>query len=134
MSYFIGELDLRVKDDAGDLWELLQPFGFDSDKLGLVVVPAGFVSDLASVPRLPFAYMVVGGRGKKAAVLHDWCYSSQFCTRAEADDLFAEALKASGYGATVRGLMWAGVRAGGWAAWDRPNVPQAPDVQELMAP
>lgn len=132
MSRFLGEVDLRIVDDPGGLFAVINDFAFLSDSLGLVQIPAGFITDLASVPRLPFAYLVVGGKGKKAAVVHDWAYSTRFCTRKEADDLFAEALEASGYGSAVQFLMWSGVRVGGWVPWSRPNVPQEPEVAALM--
>lgn len=132
MSSFIGEVDLRILDDPGELFAVINDFAFQSDSLGLIPVPAGFVTDLASVPRLPFAYLIVGGKGKKAAVVHDWLYSTRKCTRAQADEVFREALAASGYGGAVQGLMWSGVRVGGWVPWSRPNVPQEPEVAALM--
>ena len=38
----------------------------------LIIVPAGFVCDLASVPRLPIIFAMCGDTAKYAAVLHDY--------------------------------------------------------------
>ncbi|MHB1125252.1 MAG: DUF1353 domain-containing protein [Ramlibacter sp.] len=126
---FIGDVDLRILDDPGNLFRVLGDFQFVSAVAGCVIfVPAGFVTDLASVPRLPFAYLVVGGKGKKAAVVHDLLYTTRRFSREVADAVFREALLASGYSHVVAGIMYAGVRAGGWVGWRRPNVPQPDHV------
>jgi hypothetical protein len=52
-------------------FKLLQPFEF-----GEYVVPAGFDTDLDSVPRIPVFYMVFKGRTRAAAVVHDYLYST----------------------------------------------------------
>lgn len=57
-----------------------------------IQIPEGFRTDLASVPRfLPLAYAMFGGRGRKAAVLHDYLCRQGF-DRAFADDVFWGAL------------------------------------------
>lgn len=135
MSYFIGDLDTRLVDELQDRHKLLAPFGFYSEHVGLhITVPRGFVTDFASVPRIIGAWLLYGGKGKRAAVIHDWLYSTQMFTRSVCDAIFEEALKTSGYKAWEVGGMYAGVRMGGWVAWDRRNVPQDADVQELMLP
>jgi hypothetical protein len=109
---YLTELDLRVVP-AG--WMLLLPFeaklhrGNEEEWL---VVPAGFVTDGASVPRLPFTYALFGGRARKAATLHDYCYSRRR-DRAEADAIFLAAMEQE-ESRFVRGFMYAGVRVGGW--------------------
>lgn len=134
---YLTDLDCRLVDEARDLHRLLAPFVFESAIVGRVEVPAGFLTDFASVPRLPFAYVVVGGKGKRAAVIHDWLYSGglvngQPVDRKTADRVFAEALKASGYGFLVENLMYAGVRVGGGSRFEAPNVPQPPHVAAEM--
>jgi hypothetical protein len=88
-------------------------------------IPAEFITDLASVPRLPFAYLLTGDRARGPAVVHDWLYQSpSWGDRALADAIFDEAMGVDqpeiGYeaeDAVIRGLMYSGVRAGGWKAW-----------------
>jgi hypothetical protein len=134
MSRFLTPLDIREKDEFEGTFELLAPLVYISDLLDdVITVPAGFITDFASVPRLPFAYLVVGGKGNKAAVVHDWLYSGGLTvTREQADKVFAEALAASGYGALVRGLMYSGVRLGGASHWEGPNQPQPAHVAIQM--
>jgi len=38
------------------------------------IVPEGFLTDYASVPRIPFAYMLFGGKYNKTGTLHDAMY------------------------------------------------------------
>lgn len=134
MSHFVTDLDSRDIDEVAGLFQLLAPLVYCSDLLHeMIIVPEGFVSDGASVPRLPFAYMVVGGKGKRAAVVHDWAYSGGLpVSREVADNVFAEALRSCGYNALVVGLMFAGVRLGGWWGWGLPNQPQPAHVAAQM--
>jgi len=80
---------------------------------GLITVPAGFPTDGASVPRLPFIYWFFGNTAKHAAVLHDFLYSSGLVPRAVADAIFREAMESMGLGWIHRNSMWAGVRVFG---------------------
>ena len=103
---------LRVERVAGSRdWVLTSELAFSSAVLDrLIIVPIGFVTDFASVPRLPFAYLLFGGVADEAAVVHDFLYSTGACSRKLADDVFAEASKACGVAAWRRGPMWLGVR------------------------
>jgi hypothetical protein len=40
------------------------------------IVPQGFVTDYCSVPRVPFAYMLFGGKYNRTGVLHDALYGN----------------------------------------------------------
>jgi len=93
---------------------LLAPLAFSSNLLDrLVIVPEGYVTDFASVPRAPFTYWLFGGIGDEAAVVHDFAYETGFVPRDVADDLYLEALEACGVPAWRRRSMWAAVRAFG---------------------
>ena len=84
-------------------------------------VPAGFTTDLASVPTwLPLFLRYLFRdqlRTAWAAILHDWLYTEQKLPRATCDALFYEALIASGETGVGAWAMWLGVRAGGWRSW-----------------
>lgn len=89
---------------------------------GEITVPAGFVTDFDSVPRLPLAYWLAKGRTILGAVVHDWLYSAQAIAgiridRRLADRVFLEAMEDEGVGRLARRTIWAGVRAGGWRRW-----------------
>jgi hypothetical protein len=127
------ETPLKVAQVGKGHWRLDADLVFFSEAIGYVVVPEGFVTDFASVPRIPFAYMLTGGKASSASVIHDYLYSTQGVSRATADAVFYEAIRVEGHSRFTASLMWLGVRVGGWWAWDKPNVPQSPDVQERMA-
>ncbi|GAB1388984.1 MAG: hypothetical protein AMXMBFR78_33920 [Rubrivivax sp.] len=78
------------------------------------VVPAGFLTDFASIPRV--LWSLIGhpaGRYAQAAVLHDWLLEQPAVPRAEADRVFLEAMAVLGVPRLQRWLMWAAVRAWG---------------------
>jgi hypothetical protein len=113
---FRSELTLREADDNVDdgQWVVCVSLVFASLVAGMVItVPAGFRTDLASVPRLPLIYWLCGGRANKPATLHDYLYSTGLVPRAIADAIFLEAMAAVGVPRVYRLLMWAGVRVGG---------------------
>lgn len=83
-----------------------------------IVIPEGFETDLASVPRVPVVYLSVGGRGHKAAVLHDWLYYKALFPRITCDQYFYHALRESGVGYIHAKAMYLGVRMGGGAYYD----------------
>lgn len=81
-----------------------------------VTVPRGFITDLASIPRLFRNILDVNGRSRRAAVLHDWLYCVQSTTREEADLLFLQALQAEQVG-WLSHVYYRAVRLGGRRAW-----------------
>lgn len=133
MSQFTTPLRTELIDELDDIHELLAPLVYESNLLGTVTVPAGFRTDFASVPRMVGAYLMFGGKGKRAAVIHDWAYSGGLnVDRETADLIFREALQASGYGALTVWAMYQGVRFGGEPHFNAPNVPQTPHVVAAM--
>lgn len=138
VARWLSTLRAEEVDEIAGIDRLLAPLGYYSALLGCEVwAPADFLTDYASVPRLPLAYLVVGGKGRKAAVIHDWLYSGGLVngrrlSRKECDMVLAEALKATGYGAIVEKLMYGGVRFGGSSHFEQDNVPQLPHVEALM--
>lgn len=114
---FRTELEVKALDGKPDIWQVMAPLIW-SDFRGVVTVPAGFITDLASIPDVLKGIMDVNGRSRRAAVIHDWLYASQPCTRAVADDTLRSALIADGETPFRAGAYYWGVRIGGWAAWD----------------
>lgn len=77
-----------------------------------IIVPAGFQSDLASVPRLFWAIVPPYGKHLEASIMHDYlCYSGW--SRAKADREFLHAMKRAGVKRWRRMVMFWAVRA--WA-------------------
>lgn len=113
-SEFLTKLrDERVSLGTKDR-VLLAPLVYYSALLvDLVIVPADFVTDYASVPRAPLTYWLFGGIGDEAAVVHDFLYEEGKVLRNIADDVYLEALGAMGIPEWQRGPMWAAVRVFG---------------------
>lgn len=82
------------------------------------VVPKGFITDFASVPRLPLMYWLAGDTAHMSAVLHDYlctAYYPQMMSWRGAADLFREAMIAEGVPAWRRWVMYWAVRLFGEA-------------------
>jgi hypothetical protein len=115
MGKFLSTLAVeQVNPDQGT-WRLTQPLSFHSIFAGVLTVPAGFVTDFASVPRIPIIFDVLGDKGQAAATLHDWLYAKPHPleTRERADEVLKEALIAQGMDDAEASLMFLGVRLGG---------------------
>lgn len=96
----------------GRAWELRTDLVY-WHREGCIVVPRGFRTDLDSVPRLPFGYLLFKGRSVRAPIVHDWLYYSQ-SGRAYADRVFLDAMADAGVPAWQRYPIYWAVRAGGW--------------------
>lgn len=120
MSRFVTRLMMQAADDKDDgLWQLIQPFVYQSDVAGMIItVPVDFQTDLSSVPRIPIVYWLTGGRASEAAVIHDFAYTTHFVSRRIADHILLEASEVSGVPRWARLLMFYGVRAFGWSHWN----------------
>lgn len=116
---FIGHTDVRILDKPGKFM-LVTCLKYRAADGRMYIVPAGFVTDLASIPRLMRWLFNVNGRSRLPAILHDWLYRSGIYSRAEADALFKEACLAAGVWWGERYSLWLGVRIGGWAFY-RPS-------------
>lgn len=116
MNEFIT--DLCVLQVAENTWKLKSPLMYRSKLYGGIVnVPEGFVTDFASVPRVPLAYLVAGNTAHKAAVVHDFLYQTQPCRRETCDKIFLEAMAAIGVPLWRRRIMYRAVRSFGWIPW-----------------
>jgi len=98
-----------------------------------IVVPSGFVTDFASIPTV-FASFGLGPNGlySKAAIVHDYLYWSQGCTRQQSDNLLMIAMKESLVGTVNRDLIYEGVRAGGQSAWDGNSRERAAGMPRII--
>lgn len=147
---FDGKLVLVLLDNkvapaikAGrSLWGLQRDLSYrtgeSNDK---ITVPAGFVTDLASIPRWCWIILPPDGPWVKAAIIHDFLYATSGkghwkrrtdgraraapYSRKEADAIFKEALENRGVDKFRRSILWAAVRIGGAKGWGADDTRRA---------
>jgi len=103
----------------GKNWQLLEDLVFVVGSSGdRMIVPAGFVTDFASVPAWLQGFISPLGPNLLPAVVHDYLYWNQSCTRAEADSIFLLAMEEMGVSDAARLAMYLGARHFGQQAWD----------------
>jgi len=122
MSSFTTPLVVTPLDN-GKQWKLTRAFTYhigEETSKEKIVVPIGFITDFASVPRLLWPLIPSFGRYGKAAVLHDYLYSIQYKnSRSTCDDIFYEAMSVLDVKWWRKRLIYRGVRIGGWVAWNK---------------
>lgn len=98
MSSFTSPAILEVLDNY--CFRVVDPFQFYRGEAvkpeSTYTVPAGFVTDLASVPRILWTLLPPHGRYAKAAILHDYLLTlsrKRQLSRYEADIIFYEAMR-----------------------------------------
>jgi hypothetical protein len=124
---FLTPLRLEWVADGSGQKVVIEPLVYRSEVAQQTfTVPAGFRTDLASVPRLPLAFWLFGAVADEAAVVHDYLYSERLVSRKMADEVLAEAMKATGVTWWRRGPMWLGVRLFGGERWED-AAPVVPD-------
>lgn len=121
---------LVVRENGDGTWTLVEPLVHESPA-GSFVVPAGFVTDFASVPRILWSVIAPTGAHSRAAVIHDFLYAAKPpvsynkdgvtvrmpLARSQADTAFYEAMLADGVPPSRAWVMWAAVRLFGWKPW-----------------
>jgi hypothetical protein len=121
---FLKNDELKVRYIDGKRWELLEDFAYEHKGV-LIEVPAGFITDFASIPRILWSWMPPVGKGfGKAGVIHDWLYfhghlKGEDITRQYADEVLRDACRDLGTNRVRRNIIYAGVRAGGWVPWNK---------------
>lgn len=120
--------DVAQFSDAGmrgdsRIFRLTAPFLYISS-FGIITVPAGFLTDGASVPRIFWNIFSPFGSYFPAALIHDYLYSkasypSWVISRADSDEIFLAAMKDVGVGWFTRRIIYRAVRLGGWASYKK---------------
>jgi hypothetical protein len=113
VPFLPGSLTVRRVD--AHRWQLVDDLVYEGRR-DRFVVPAGFRTDFASVPR-PVTWLVPRfGAYTLAAILHDWLVTEGLrtgvVTARDADGIFRRVMRESGVPVLRRWLMWAGVRWG----------------------
>lgn len=111
MSSFTTPADLRMHSTYR--WELLSEFDYyvgGNPSISVIRVPAGTITDLASVPRLLWVIFPPHGEYAKAAIVHDYLYDQAIGTKSWADGVFLEAMTVLGVVRWRRTVMYWAVR------------------------
>jgi hypothetical protein len=100
--------------DDNKFWVTVEPLeytiGSTSDR---IVVSEGFVTDFASIPQSLWSLgLSPHGQYSRAAVIHDYLYWAQACTREQLDWLLLIAMKESNVGGFGEFLVYQGVDKG----------------------
>lgn len=110
MSQFTTPAILEMLDHY--LWRVHEPFEFylSDDNSDVISVPAGFVTDLATVPRIFWTLLPPDGKYAKAAIIHDYLYDNALRTKKEADLIFLDGMTVLGVPKWKRTIMYWAVR------------------------
>jgi uncharacterized protein DUF1353 len=87
----------------------------------VIVVPRGFVTDFASIPKplqVLRGVLPTTDRFGTAALIHDYLYWRQDCTREQSDNIMEIAMMETGIPLLERKIIREGVRQFGQSAWD----------------
>lgn len=100
-------------------WRLRAPWRMrhaDTD----LIIPPGFVTDLASIPKLARSLVQQGDRRTWGpSIEHDYRYYYQIGPRRTADSAFRQRLRQNGISIAKSWMMWLAVRLGGYRAWSK---------------
>ena len=122
MSIFTSKLILWPLS-GGKKWQLVETFGFwTGQSVGqgeYIEVPAGFVTDFATVPRVFWFVIPPWGRYGKAAVLHDYLYAQQRSSRKRCDRIFKHAMKILSVPRWKVFLIYNSVKLFGWISYNK---------------
>jgi hypothetical protein len=82
-----------------------------------VKIPIGFVTDLASIPRVFWSLLPPQARYTYPAIVHDYLYWEQPCDRDTADRVLRLAMEEVEVGKVTALTIYEAVRIGGASAW-----------------
>jgi hypothetical protein len=83
-----------------------------------VEVPKGFVTDLASIPRLFWSWLRPDGEYAYAAIVHDYLYWTQVRTRLMSDEILKSSMEDFHVDKLTIQTIYDAVRAFGESAWN----------------
>jgi hypothetical protein len=94
---------------------LIYRIGISQDSL---TVPVGFVTDLASIPPALQSFIQQNGPSLLPAVVHDYLYWKQTCTREQSDQILLLAMIEHAVPEAQRFAIYQAVHFAGMFAWD----------------
>ena len=106
----------------------------DKESKEIILVPKGFITNFASVPRFFWSIIPPWGKYGKAAVIHDYLYYTKKYTRKRADEIFLEGMEVLGVSLWKRQVMYWAVRifAKSYYGGDRLTKEPEKDIDEEL--
>jgi hypothetical protein len=121
---------------ADPMYFLLRPIRWEpnSDQKGYepVTVPAGFVTDFASIPRIFWSLLRPDGQYTYPAIVHDYLYWTQNSSKQSADSIFKFGMEDLGIGAITTAVMYYAVDTFGQSAWQENARLRAAGEQRIL--
>ncbi len=119
MSSFTDKLELRdfSKNEFYTLKEFTYFIGSE-DSTDFIIIPKGFVTDGASIPK--WLWPIVGhpfAEFRQAAVVHDFLYRTHIRTKNDSDKIFLEAMEVLEVKKWKRDIMYWAVSTFGEKSW-----------------
>lgn len=124
------EADKEKLDSWQDQWRFEQPFRYVSDRFGLVTVPAGMITDFASIPAA--VRNIIDDDSPLilfASAPHDWLFGAKGQRAGmppmsfhDCNLLLVEAMYYCGAPEAIRGIVFEAVQIGGRAHWPNDEV------------
>jgi hypothetical protein len=115
MGTFHTPLIVEKLDDCEN-WKVASEFQYTTASGKIIVIPKGFITDFASIPRGLWNIFPPTGKYGKAAVVHDFLYRMTKMDRKEADEIFLAAMEDLGVNVVTRKIIYRAVRVFGGAA------------------
>ena len=106
-----------------DYYYLLSPIGWEPEgdavgRFAPVEAPRGFVTDLASIPRVLWPIMPPTSRYTHAAIIHDFHYWTQTISRSDADEILSIGMGELNVPGWTTFAVYNAVKLAGGSAWD----------------
>ena len=101
---------IRKVHDGKFHWKLVNNLVYHAEDGNSYTVVAGFLTDLATIPRILWPVFSPMDSFLSASVLHDYLYSTHRLKRKEADGLFLQAMKYSNVPLWKRQIIYRAVR------------------------
>ena len=119
---YLGKLNVKYShrsEDGFKIYELTKPLKSMIDN-EVVIVPAGFRTDFATVP-YPINKVISRDNKKyvKSAIIHDMLYRTKILSRFEADEMFFKSMCIEGTPLRYSIPFYFAVRLFGWTRWNR---------------
>lgn len=110
---------LQLFQGDGTNFMLVNPLYYEIKRTGkTITVPAGFVTDFASVPWYARWFISVLGKHSIPAIVHDYLYWEQRCTRTQSDEILREAMEEYSSSWRDQAIVYYAVKYGAQRAWD----------------